>query len=86
MSEADVSRLRCGVFAAFSPVYHSLVDYSGGNQKLMGKSMCVSDAVKDTLLSGVMCESDSPGVSILKHTRSSPQDRTTQTTCGCSEL
>lgn len=49
MSEGDVSRLsRDAVAAASSLVYHSLVNYGGGNQKLMGKSMCVSGAVKHT--------------------------------------
>lgn len=45
--------------------YQSLVDYSGVNQRLMGKSMGVSGALKHTLVRGMMCEADSPGAFTL---------------------
>lgn len=61
MSDGDVSRMTYEAFPAFSSVYQALVNYGGVNQKLMGKSMCVSGAVKHTLVRGVTREAGSPG-------------------------
>lgn len=60
MSDGGGSWLSYERFTALSSVDQSLVNCSGVNQKLMGKSMCVSGAVKHTVVRGVMCESDSP--------------------------
>lgn len=76
LKENSVTSTHCISWEESACISH-FTNYSGVNQKLMGKSMCVSGAVKDAVVRGVMCESDSPPA-VRLNASTDPRDMTIQ--------